>query len=241
MGMLRLIDDQVKRLSHFRRKRHPEKTIWSSSPTMETLSASTDSQGPELSNRWCAYLYKLRPGIRQHEGSRAHVSIVDLFPHCVKPSAYPADGVGAQLVASADRRALPRGRVYERYAEQGFGGLRCRRRAVGSTPPTGWWLVELRLSKQLTQSGTMRMIRKSDWKLQYDMQERSGSTTCLRTRLSCTTCGMIPGTAPCDRTDAGPAHLGITCASSPACPDDVICSSAIRVIIGNLIGCIERI
>ena len=178
MGMLRLIDDQVKRFVTFLDgKGIKENTI------LVFLSDHGDfvgeygllRKGPELSEPLVRIPLQIcGPGIRQHEGPPAFMYRSSTYsPHCVKPSAYPCPtAYKGAAVASADRRAY-RAEFTSAYAEQGFGGLHYT--ADEPLDPSADGLVAGRgydCLNSWTQSGTMRMIRKSDWKLQYDMQGR---------------------------------------------------------------------
>lgn len=180
MGMLRLIDDQVKRFVTFLDgKGIKENTI------LVFLSDHGDfvgeygllRKGPELSEPLVRIPLQIcGPGIRQHEGPhRAHVSIVDLFPTLCEAIGVPLpDGVqGRSLWPLLTGEPYPEAEFTSAYAEQGFGGLHYT--ADEPLDPSADGLVAGRgydCLNSWTQSGTMRMIRKSDWKLQYDMQGR---------------------------------------------------------------------
>jgi arylsulfatase A-like enzyme len=109
------------------------------------------------------------------EPHRAFVSIVDLMPTL-------CDALGVDLPKGAQGRSLwplltgqpyPRGEFESIYAEQGFGGLHYTEEDNPSFEhclipgPSGPSFDEL---NTYSQSGTMRMVRRGNWKLIMDMQ-----------------------------------------------------------------------
>ena len=177
LGMLRLIDDQVKRfVSFLEGEGLRENTI------IIFLSDHGDfvgeygliRKGPELAE--CLTRIPLQiagPGIpATAEPHPAHVSVVDLMPTL-------CEAIGAEMPEGVQGRSLwplltgndyPEEEFRSAYAEQGFGGLHYTddepldpaedglKAGAGYDCLNSW-----------TQSGTMRMVRKGDWKLIFDM------------------------------------------------------------------------
>ena len=180
LGMLRLIDDQLSRLVE-----HLD-----SSGTMEnTIVVYLADHGdyfcdyglmrkgvglPEVLTRipmiWAGW------GIQQRRGHPAMISTADVMPTL-------CEAIGAPIPMGAQGRSiwpLLQGRDYPReefesiYAEVGFGGLNYT--AQDDISPK-WGLIpggpdaipsfdEL---NPVTQSGNMKMLRRGDWKLTFDM------------------------------------------------------------------------
>jgi arylsulfatase A-like enzyme len=176
MGMLRLIDDQVKRFVEFLDDQHlRDDTI------IVFLSDHGDfvgeyglmRKGPELPDVLTRIpMLVVGPGVAQHNGPHpAHVSIVDLMPTlceaagCVRP-----DGVQGRslwpLLTGAD---YPIEEFQSVYAEHGYGGLHYTQRTLPPSLPDGE-RSGFDCLNSVTQSGTTRMLRKGRWKLAMDMQ-----------------------------------------------------------------------
>lgn len=180
-GMLRLIDDQVKRFVEFLDQDGLlENTI------LVFLSDHGDfvgeygllRKGPELPEALTRIpLIFTGPGIVPSPGpSNAHVSIVDLFPTLCEAIGVPIpDGVqGRSLWPLLTAQAYPPGEFASVYAEHGFGGLPYD--GSESLDPVKDGLVACGgqwggydCLNSWTQSGTMRMVRKGDWKLTVDV------------------------------------------------------------------------
>lgn len=182
MGMLRLLDDQVKRFVGFLEERGLlENTI------VVALSDHGDfvgeygllRKGPELPEPLVRIpLQFTGPGICAGEGPLgAHVSIVDVMPTlCEAAGIELPDGVqGRSLWPMLTGREYSPEEFAGAYAEHGFGGLHyagdedldptsdgLKRSANGE-----WGAFDCLNSR--TQSGQMRMVRKGDWKLVFDM------------------------------------------------------------------------
>ena len=136
-------------------------------------------KGPEMPEVLCRIpLLFAGPGVASQEAAHlAHVSIVDIMPTL-------CEAIGVPLPPGVQGRSLwplltggdyPAEEFASVYAEQGFGGLHytdeddpdfehCLIR--GPKNPT---FDEL---NTYSQSGTMRMVRKGDWRLVMDMQGR---------------------------------------------------------------------
>jgi len=189
MGMLRLIDDQVKRFVQFLDTQGlRENTI------IVFLSDHGDfvgdyglmRKGPELPEALVRIPMQFTgPGIRRDEKPhRAHVSIVDVMPTL-------CEAVGLPMPAGVQGRSLwpiltggdyPEEEFESAYVEHGFGGLHYTEhedldpaedgltsaRLEARNPKFEWGAFDCLSS--WTQSGQMRMVRKGDWKLVYDMQ-----------------------------------------------------------------------
>jgi len=180
-GMMRLIDDEVKNLvNHFKAKGLDENTIF------VFVSDHGDYVGeyglikkgvgvPESLTRIPMLWYG--PDIRKNKlPSDAHVSNVDIMPTiCEILGIDIPDGVqGRSLWPLLQGKDYPKEEFASIVAQQGYGGLRyvnfeeydpytddgtVKKNAIEADELNTW-----------TQSGRMRMLRKGDWKLVYDMQ-----------------------------------------------------------------------
>ena len=179
--MLLLIDDQVKRFVEFL-----EQSGRLDNTTVVFVSDHGDlageyglvRKGPEMPD--CLMRVPMPwfgKGIERQTGpDPAHVSLVDLMPTL-------CEAVGRELPPGVQGRSLwpmlsggewPAGEFESVYAEQGMGGLHIADRTEVIDPhedglADGVFADEL---NSRSQSGTMRMIRKGDWKLDFDMQGR---------------------------------------------------------------------
>jgi arylsulfatase A-like enzyme len=178
-GMLRLIDDQVRRLVGFlEQKGLRERTL------LIVLSDHGDfvgeygliRKGPDLPE--CLTRIPLvfhGPHVTSSGAAEtAHVSVCDIMPTVCDVLGVPLpQGVqGRSLWPMLTGRAYPEAEFASAYAEQGFGGLRTTDddeldpaeegavRANGAFDCLNTW----------TQSGCMRMVRKEDWKLVFDAE-----------------------------------------------------------------------
>lgn len=180
-GMLRLIDDQVRRFTDY---------LASAGLSENTIIVFVSDhgdfvgeyglmrKGPEVPN--CLMRVPMLwtgPGIAQSPRPHdAHVSLVDIMPTV-------AEAVGVPIPAGVQGRSLwplLTGRDYpveeftSIYGEQGMGGLHFTddREVVdpmedGLIPGRAFDCLNSR-----SQSGFMRTVRKGDWKLDFDMQGR---------------------------------------------------------------------
>ncbi|MCX7017026.1 MAG: sulfatase-like hydrolase/transferase [Candidatus Sumerlaeota bacterium] len=181
LGMLRMIDDQFRRFVEFLEARGlRENTIF------VFLSDHGDfcgeyglmRKGPEMNE----FLMRIPlliagPGIgARRDAHPAHVSLVDIMPTLCEAVGVPLpNGVQGRslwpLVAGGEYPAEEFASVY---AEQGFGGLHYTEDDTldpvteGALNPN----VGYDCLNSWTQSGTMRMLRRGDWKLVVDMQGR---------------------------------------------------------------------
>ncbi|HUS90434.1 MAG TPA: sulfatase-like hydrolase/transferase [Phycisphaerae bacterium] len=180
-GMLRLIDDQVRRFVEFldaRGLREETILVFVSDHGDFVGEYGLVRKGPEMPE--CLMRIPMLwtgPGIvgneRPHE---AHVSLVDVFPTI-------CEAVGAPLPAGVQGRSLwplltggeyPRAEFESVYGEQGMGGLHYEE-GDGLVDPTADGLhpsISFDCLNSRSQSGTMRAVRKGDWKLIFDMQGR---------------------------------------------------------------------
>lgn len=181
MGMLRLIDDQLRRLFAF---------MGEQGLSERTLCCVTSDHGdfvgeyglirkgpemPELLMR--VPMIWTGPGIERladHHG--AHVSLADVMPTLCEAIGEPLPmGVqGRSLWPLLTGAPYPEEEFASVYAEQGFGGLHYTAdddlvplEADGLNPNVSFDCLNSR-----SQSGTMRMLRRGDWKLIMDMQGR---------------------------------------------------------------------
>jgi len=181
-GMLRLIDDQVKRFVEFLDKNGLlENTI------VVFLSDHGDfvgeygllRKGPELPEALTRIplLFNGAGIVPNPTASNAHVSIIDLFPTLCEAIGVPIpEGVqGRSLWPLLTGQPQPPEAFASVYVEHGFGGLPydgtedLDPARDGLIPATGeaWGRYDCLNSR--TQSGTMRMVRKGDWKLIFDV------------------------------------------------------------------------
>jgi arylsulfatase A-like enzyme len=178
-GMLRLIDDQVKRLVQtLQEKGRYDNTI------LIFLADHGDfvgeyglvRKGPELPECLTRIpMFFVGPGItasaRPHP---AHVSIVDIMPTLCEAlgQALPVGVQGRSLWPLLTGGAYPHEEFASAYAEHGFGGLHYT--AQDTLDPVKEGALNPAVSfdelNSWSQSGTMRMLRKGDWKLVFDMQ-----------------------------------------------------------------------
>ena len=178
LGMLRLIDDQVKRfISYLESAERLENTI------LIFLSDHGDfvgeyglvRKGPELPECLTRIpLFFAGPGIEQ-QTLADFVSLVDILPTL-------CEAIGVDLPPGVQGRSLwpllsgqpyPEEEFRSAYAEHGFGGLHYS--AGDSFDPSEDGLTPGVAFDELngwSQSGTMRMVRRGDWKFVFDMQGR---------------------------------------------------------------------
>lgn len=177
-GMLRLLDDQIRRFVEFLDERALRD---------DTLLFATSDHGdyageyglvrkgaelPEVLTR--VPLVVNGPGVATHPGAHsAHVSLADIAPTvfeavCVDP---PPGVQGRSLWPLLRGEDYPVAEFASAYAEQGIGGLPYADGDVPSTlpglggPDDGYDFDEL---NAVTQSGQRRMVRAGDWKLVVD-------------------------------------------------------------------------
>lgn len=178
-GMLRLIDDQIKRfVQSLKEKGLYDNTI------LVCLSDHGDfvgeyglvRKGPELPECLTRIpMLFVGPGIsanaRPHS---AHVSIVDIMPTLCEAIglALPVGVQGRSLWSLLTGGDYPKEEFVSVYAEHGFGGLHYD--AQDTLDPVKEGAINNAVSydelNSWSQSGTMRMLRKGDWKIVFDMQ-----------------------------------------------------------------------
>ena len=167
LGMLRLLDDQIRRLHEgLARRNRPRLTIVLADHGDYVGEYGLQRKGAGLSE----FLMRI-PLIVTGDGVEAQrrdepVSIVDVFPTVCEAVGQPIpDGVqGRSLLPLAHSEAAPETEFRSVVAEQGFGG---RAYDVTARPPLhftydGPTFDEL---NTVTQSGAARMIRSGHWKL----------------------------------------------------------------------------
>jgi len=178
-GMLRLIDDQVKRfVSFLGDKGLREDTI------IVFLSDHGDfvgeygliRKGPDLPECLTRIpMFFTGPGILARDAMhQAHVSICDIMPTLCEALGVPLpDGVqGRSLWPLLTGQDYPREEFASIYAEHGYGGLAYT--AEDDLDPVDEGALNPGCTfdclNSWTQSGTTRMVRRGDWKLVFDMQ-----------------------------------------------------------------------
>lgn len=177
-GMVRLIDDQIRRFVAALEARHLLK---------DTLLIFTSDHGdyagdyglqrkgvglPECLVR--VPLLFVGPGIVKNDAPRGDfVSLVDLMPTvCERVGVEISYGVqGRSLWPMLAGRNCPREEFRSIYAEAGFGGLPYgeEERPELHFPYAGPGFDEL---NSVTQSGSLKMVRKGSWKLLFDSMGR---------------------------------------------------------------------
>jgi arylsulfatase A-like enzyme len=184
MGMLRLIDDQVRRFVDFL-----DEQSLSDNTIVIFMSDHGDfvgeyglmRKGPELPESLVRIPFSFTgPGIVVSEDPHpAYVSIVDLLPTlCEAANIAQPDGVqGRSFWPLLTGQPYPEEEFTSVYMEHGFGGLYYTGEEdldpaddglFVSPDGTAWGGYDCLNS--WTQSGQMRGIRKGEWKLCYDMQ-----------------------------------------------------------------------
>ncbi len=181
-GMLRLLDDQIKRFVEFLDQRGlKDNTI------IVILSDHGDfvgeyglmRKGPEVPEPLVRIPLQFSgPGVRAGGAALdAHVSIVDVMPTlCEAAGIALPDGVqGRSLWRMLTGRGYSGDELASAYVEQGFGGLHYTgdedldpaRDGLQKSANGEWGAFDCLNS--WTQSGQVRMIRKGNWKLVFDM------------------------------------------------------------------------
>ena len=180
-GMLRLIDDQVKRFLEFLRDRELEDhtiVVFLSDHGDFVGEYGMVRKGPEMPEVLMRVpMFWVGPGIVADEAPHpAHVSLADVMPTLCEALGVPLpNGVqGRSLWPLLTGGEYPDEEFESIYAEQGMGGLHY---AEGDTlvDPKDDGLhpsISFDCLNSRSQSGTMRMLRKGDWKLDFDMQGR---------------------------------------------------------------------
>jgi arylsulfatase A-like enzyme len=181
MGMLRLIDDQVKRFMDYlddRGLRENTILVFVADHGDFVGEYGLMRKGPEVPEALMRVpMIWAGPGIGAREGAHAaHVSLVDVMPTLCEALGVPLpDGVqGRSLWPMLAGEPYPEAEFESVYAEQGFGGLHyvagdgiVALEDDGLNPEVSFDCLNSR-----SQSGTMRMLRRGLWKLVLDMQGR---------------------------------------------------------------------
>jgi len=175
LGMLRLIDDQVKRFVGFlddNNLRDDTIIVFLSDHGDFVGEYGMMRKGPELPDILTRIpMLVTGPGVAPHDGPHpAHVSIVDLMPTlCEAVGCDRPDGVqGRSLWPMLTGADYPPEEFQSVYAEQGYGGLHCTKAPLPPHPAEGEW-SNFDCLNSVTQSGSMRMLRKERWKVTMDM------------------------------------------------------------------------
>ncbi|MEW6356342.1 MAG: sulfatase-like hydrolase/transferase [Planctomycetota bacterium] len=180
-GMLRLIDDQVKRFVEFLDAHDLRKNtiiVFVSDHGDFVGEYGLVRKGPEMPEVLMRIpMFLVGPGIvsdaRPHP---AHVSLADVMPTLCEAIAVPLPyGVqGRSLWPLLTGGDYPETEFESVHGEQGMGGLHYVEgdtlvdpKDDGLEPAISFDCLNSR-----SQSGTMRMLRKGDWKLDFDMQGR---------------------------------------------------------------------
>jgi arylsulfatase A-like enzyme len=180
-GMLRLIDDQIKRFVDFlKQKQLDENTI------IIFVADHGDFAGeyglikkgvevPECLARIPMIWHG--PGILKHaDAHKAHVSNIDIMPTiCDMLGVTMPEGVqGRSIWPLLNGKTYPEAEFESVITQHGYGGLHFTNLNEYDPYTQDGTLVkgntEFDELNTWSQSGTMRMLRKGDWKLVYDMQ-----------------------------------------------------------------------
>lgn len=181
-GMMRLIDDQIKKfVSYLKRQQLYEDTV------IVFLADHGDYAGeyglikkgagvPECLTRIPMFWHG--PGIQQSRAAHpSHVSITDIMPTICDMIGTPLpEGVqGRSLWPMLQDNSYPTDEFDSVIVQQGFGGLDYK--SIDELDPYKEGCLvkgETKFNElnSWSQSGILRMLRKGDWKLVYDMQGR---------------------------------------------------------------------
>ena len=181
-GMLRLIDDQIKRfVGYLKENGLSENTL------LIFLSDHGDFVGeygltlkgvglPECLAR-IPMIWHGAGVIKQEKPHKAHISIVDVFPTiCDMLGVRLPDGVqGRSIWPLLTGKKYPEEEFSSVLVQQGFGGLDYTSLDQLDPYEDGCIVKGAETFDELnswSQSGILRMLRKDDWKLVYDMQGR---------------------------------------------------------------------
>lgn len=178
-GMIRLIDDQLARLiSELKEKGVYDNTIlifvadhgdYAGEYGLMKKGVGLDDAITRIPMQWTG------PGIQVSGGPhKAHVSLIDIFPTLceVMGADIPTGVLGRSLWPILTGKDYPEQEFASIMAEDGYGGMYYTKadgtdyREEGAVGKKGLFFDEL---NTWTQSGSMRMLRKGDWKLVYDM------------------------------------------------------------------------
>ena len=181
-GMLRLIDDQVKRFVGWleqRGLRDDTILIFVSDHGDFCGEYGLMRKGPEIPNMLNRVPFLIAgAGIRAHKGPHpAHISLVDLMPTLCEAlgTSLPRGVQGRSLWPMLTGEGYPAEEFASVYAEQGFGG---RQYTAEDHPNLAHCLIpgpkgpSFDCLNSYSQSGIMRMVRKGDWRLIFDVQGR---------------------------------------------------------------------
>lgn len=178
-GMLRMIDDQLARLvSKLKEKGIYENTIivfladhgdYVGEYGLMKKGVGLDDAIARIPMQWSG------PGIKASAKAHdAHVNIIDIFPTVCEiiGADIPMGVQGRSLWPLLQGKEYPKQEFASVMVQDGYGGMYYTKedasdyRAEGAVGKKGLFFDEL---NTWTQSGTMRMLRKGDWKLVYDM------------------------------------------------------------------------
>jgi arylsulfatase A-like enzyme len=179
-GLMNMIDDQVRRFVEFlEAKSLSDNTIiiFSSDHGDFAGEYGLVRKGPEVPEVIMRVpMFIMGPGIQAGQDPHpAHVSLVDVMPTLCEAAGIPIPrGVqGRSLWPLLTGEEYPQEEFASVYAEQGFGGLHYTEHDeidYGHCASPGLVRDTFDSLNTYSQSGTLRMVRKGDWKLAYDMQ-----------------------------------------------------------------------
>jgi arylsulfatase A-like enzyme len=183
LGMLRLLDDQIKRFVEFldhQGLRENTIIVFMSDHGDFVGDYGLLRKGAGLCEALCRIPLQIYgPGISPSDGPHpAHVSICDILPTLCEAAGLPipAGVQGRSLWPIVTDEDYPDEEFASACVEHGFGGLDYTSeepldpREDGLFESTDGQPGSYDCLNSWTQSGTMRMVRKGDWKLVFDMQ-----------------------------------------------------------------------
>lgn len=178
-GMLRMIDDQLARfVSNLKAKGVYDNTIiifvadhgdYVGEYGLMKKGVGLDDAITRIPMQWTG------PGIKASAmPQKSHISLIDIFPTVceVIGADIPVGVQGRSLWPMLQGKEFPEKEFASVMAQDGFGGMYYTKadatdyKEEGAVGKKGLFFDEL---NTWTQSGTMRMLRKGDWKLVYDM------------------------------------------------------------------------
>jgi arylsulfatase A-like enzyme len=180
-GMLRLIDDQVRRFVELLERRGLREStliVFVSDHGDFVGEYGLVRKGPEVPNVLMRVpMIWTGPGVLRGTGPQtAHVSLVDIMPTLCEAIGAPIpDGVqGRSLWPMLTGGDSPPEEFASVYGEQGMGGLHFENETEVIDPAVDGLNREVGFDclNSRSQSGTMRTLRKGRWKLDFDMQGR---------------------------------------------------------------------
>ena len=176
-GMIRLIDDQIERFTKvLKEKDLYEDTIFFFVSDHGDFAGDYGfmRKGPEMPESLMRIPFAVWGSGIQTCGAphKAHVNLVDIMPTLcdMLDISIPAGVQGKSLRPILSGEPYPEEEFSCAYAEQGIGGLDYNWNDNPDFEKHSPYNITFDCLNQYSQCGTMRMVRKDDWKLVFDMQ-----------------------------------------------------------------------